>query len=261
LLRSIRRAFAPQNLITTAVVGLCVAGVAAAAIGSAQITNNSIRGIDIKNGSVGSADITNNSLRSIDVRNGGLLGRDLKNNSVTGNQVRESTLGKVPSAISADAATSAANADKLNGLSSAAFVPSGDVKRVSLRLNVGDPDVTVAENGSIKVYGRCFNSGGQDRFALFAASTVNGAVLLGDADTLDANPTALDTTTLETDREVVTESTATGTKSADTNYDQPSMVYSADGTKVISISEGVGGMLFNYFGKTCSWDGESILAG
>lgn len=199
--------------------------------------NNSISGLDLKNNSVGTADIQNNSLTTADFKNGALLGVDLKKDSLTGTQINEGTLAKVPAATAAAA-----------------------VKRVSLRLNAGDPDVTVAEHGSIKIYARCSSTGvgGSDMFALYAATTADGAVLLGDTDWLDGAP-YLDATTVETDREVYTGSTSTGTQSSDTGYDATGIVYSADGSKVITFLEGSGGTMFNYFGKTCAFDAAFLL--
>jgi hypothetical protein len=51
-----------------------------------------------------------------------LTGADIQDDSLTGADVLESSLGKVPSAASADSAGSAANADKLDGKGASDFV-------------------------------------------------------------------------------------------------------------------------------------------
>jgi hypothetical protein len=56
-----------------------------------------------------------------------LSGNRLKNHTLTGNQIKLSTLGKVPSAGSADNATSAGNASNLGGTPAAAFQRAGDI--------------------------------------------------------------------------------------------------------------------------------------
>src|SRR6266536_817876 len=57
--------------------------------------------------SVGRRQIKNNAVIGKKVKNASLTGADLANDSVTGQQVAESSLGTVPSATSADSATSA----------------------------------------------------------------------------------------------------------------------------------------------------------
>jgi hypothetical protein len=77
---------------------------------------------------VGSRQIVNNSIRGKDVRNGTLRGKDSGKNTYTGKQIKESALGKVPSAGSADSAASAAsagNAATLGGHGPSFFVPAG----------------------------------------------------------------------------------------------------------------------------------------
>src|SRR3954447_25663280 len=77
---------------------------------------------------VGSKQIVNNSVRSKDVRNGTLRGKDSGKNTYTGKQIKESSLGKVRSAGSADNAanaTSAGNAATLGGHGASFFAPMG----------------------------------------------------------------------------------------------------------------------------------------
>ena len=61
-------------------------------------------------GTVNSGDIKNNTIRGKDVRNGTLTGKDVKNDRLTGKDLDESTLGKVPAAVLADAAAAAKHA-------------------------------------------------------------------------------------------------------------------------------------------------------
>jgi hypothetical protein len=81
------------------------------------VATGSITGKAIKNSSVGTKDLKNNDIRSGDIRN----------NSLTGSDVNESKLGKVPSAGSADSATSAANASQLGGAAPSAYLKGADV--------------------------------------------------------------------------------------------------------------------------------------
>ena len=62
-----------------------------------------------------SANIVDESLLIVDIKNGSLLGADVKDGSIGGADVNEASLGKVP------------DADTLDGMNSTAFQRSGDV--------------------------------------------------------------------------------------------------------------------------------------
>jgi hypothetical protein len=77
------------------------------------------------------ADIVNGSLTGVEFKKKSLQGNRLKKNTVDGSRVKESTLGTVPTAahatsadtaLNADNATKAADADKLGGLGSDAYM-------------------------------------------------------------------------------------------------------------------------------------------
>jgi hypothetical protein len=67
-------------------------------------------GVGYAAATIGSSAIVDNSIRSKDVRNDNLRGKDIRADTVKGADVDESSLGKVPSAASADSAATAANA-------------------------------------------------------------------------------------------------------------------------------------------------------
>jgi hypothetical protein len=73
-------------------------------VGTRAIANSSIRTQDIRNGHVRGSDVLNESLLSEDVQNGSLTGDDVQNDSLTGDDINESTLGQVPSAVTANTA-------------------------------------------------------------------------------------------------------------------------------------------------------------
>jgi hypothetical protein len=116
VLAKLRTCLTYANVMATVAVFLALGGgaYAAARIGSAQIKDNSVASKDIKN----------NDIRSKDIRTGNVGSSDIKNNGVSGTDVLESSLGKVPSASSADSATTAGDAGKLGGLP-----PEGWVRR------------------------------------------------------------------------------------------------------------------------------------
>jgi hypothetical protein len=73
---------------------------AANTVFSSDIVDGEVKSVDIGNGEVGSADVKDGSLNTFDVHT--FLGVDVVDNSLTGDDVQESTLGKVPAAGNAD---------------------------------------------------------------------------------------------------------------------------------------------------------------
>jgi len=94
-------------------------GLATGSIDSRELKNNNVRTRDLRNNDVRTRDLRNNEVRGRDIRRSTVQGSDVALNTLTGDDVRESGLGKVPSAESADTAanaTSAISAQSLNGL-------------------------------------------------------------------------------------------------------------------------------------------------
>jgi hypothetical protein len=124
-------------------------GVATGFIDSREIKNNEVRSLDIRNNDVRTRDLRNNEVRGIDIRNSTVQGRDIALNTLTGDDILEDTLGKVPSAASADSAGTAAtagSADSVGGLS---------LRRISYAGEQGSGFVTIFEGGGLKLDARC----------------------------------------------------------------------------------------------------------
>jgi hypothetical protein len=104
----------PSMIVAVLAIMVTVGGTsyAASKVTSAQIKNNTIKSVDIRNNSVTGADVKNSTLK----------GTDVKNDSLTGDDVNESTIGKVPSAGSADSATQAVNVGALGGFPAASLI-------------------------------------------------------------------------------------------------------------------------------------------
>jgi hypothetical protein len=117
-------------------------GVVTGFIDSREIKNNEIRSVDIRNNQIRTRDLRNNEVRGIDIRNSTVQGRDVALNTLTGDDVREDTLGKVPSATSADSATTA------GGVSTLRIIP------VTTMPEGGTP-VTLAAHGPLTLSGEC----------------------------------------------------------------------------------------------------------
>ena len=106
----------PSPALVIACVALFVSlggvsyGLAKGSIDSRELKNNTIRSKDVRNNTLRTFDIRNNQVRGFDIRNSTVQGRDVAFNTLTGNDVAEDSLGKVPSATTADTAASATTA-------------------------------------------------------------------------------------------------------------------------------------------------------
>jgi hypothetical protein len=156
-------------------------GVATGFIDSREIRNNSIRSKDVRNNTLRTFDVRNNEVRGFDVRNSTLQGRDVAFNTLTGADISERTLGKVPSAGTADTATSATSAGNVGGIS---------MRRFNYAAEQGSDFVDVVDFGGLKLQARCtagpnlevrgVPADGNSELASSFASTTP-ALLVGDA--------------------------------------------------------------------------------
>lgn len=78
------------------------------------------------------SDVADESLTSADIQNNSLTGDDVQNDSLTGDDIVEAGLGEVPAAATAGSATTAGDADKLDGQDSTAFGAPNTTARAGL---------------------------------------------------------------------------------------------------------------------------------
>jgi hypothetical protein len=202
-------------------------GLATGSIDSREIKNNTVRSKDVRNNNLRGRDVRNNSITGRDVR--AIRGRDVSNDSLTGDDVLETSLGTVPSAARVNqvktigsyrrVASSASNADRATARAAATAVP-------------------LLSFGRFIVYGKCYTD--TDNTALdagtwadaFIRTTENGSVLDSNIDDLDGDPAYLNTSTLETDREL--EDQQATPNSADTEAEDDGVFAAAapDGTGI-----------------------------
>jgi hypothetical protein len=165
----------PSPALMIAVIALFVSlsgvsyGVATGFIDSREIKNNEVRSLDIRNNQVRSIDLRNNEVRGRDIRNSTVQSRDIAINAVTGDDVREDTLQKVPSALLADSATAATSA---NSVSTLKIIPVTTVAQNA-------QPVELASHGPLKLTAECGAGAGTAR--LFVSTTENDAAAGGSA--------------------------------------------------------------------------------
>ena len=157
----------PSPAMVVAMVALFVSlsgvsyGVATGFIDSREIKNNEVRSRDLRNNEIRTLDIRNNQVRGIDIRNSTVQGRDIALNTVTGTDVREDTLGKVPSAGTADTATTATSAASVGSLK---IIPRTAMAE-------GANPITLAAHGPLTLTARCEESGSETHAVLLVATT------------------------------------------------------------------------------------------
>jgi hypothetical protein len=134
-------------------------GVATGFIDSREIANNTIRSKDVRNGTILTQDIRNNEVRGFDIRNSSLQGRDVAFNTLTGADIEESSLGKVPSAATADSAAT---------LASLKTFPR-------TVLAEGAPPTTLLTHGPLTLTAACVDVAGDTVLQLLASSTEAGS--------------------------------------------------------------------------------------
>ena len=111
------------------------------------LASGSIDSREIKNDAVRTRDLRNNDVRSRDIRNRTIVARDVGNNELDGDQIDESGLAQVPSAISADTAS---NALSLGGQPASAV---GRAPAAAVNFDNGDagPVLAVPGLGTLQV--------------------------------------------------------------------------------------------------------------
>jgi hypothetical protein len=145
--------FSPSRLPSPALVIACVAlfvslggvsyGVATGFIDSREIKNNTIRSKDVRNNTLRTFDVRNNEIRGFDIRNSTIQGRDVAFDTITGADVSEASLEKVPSAGTADSATTAGS---VGGVS---------MRRFNYAAEAGSGFVEVLNFGGLRLEARC----------------------------------------------------------------------------------------------------------
>jgi hypothetical protein len=167
----------PSPALIIALIALFVSlsgvsyGVATGFIDSREIKDNEVRSRDIRNNEIRTRDLRNNEVRGIDIRNSTVQSRDIALNAVTGDDVKEDTLAKVPSALLADSATTATTATSVSSLT---FVPQTTISE-------GAQPVTLATHGPLTLLGRCSASGANTVAELQVRTTEDNSSVGGEA--------------------------------------------------------------------------------
>jgi hypothetical protein len=133
--------------------------------GATAVAAKKITGKQLQANSVTTAKLKKNAVTASKIKKNAITTTKIAKDAVTGDKVNESTLGQVPSAVTANTATTAGSASSLAGYKPfGVFVPAGTR--------------TIAAFGPFTIKGECvINNGGTDegRFLLF--TSVNGGAM------------------------------------------------------------------------------------
>jgi hypothetical protein len=217
-------------------------------VDSGDLRKNSVKSSDIANRAVKTADLANNAVRSAKVRN----------NTLTGNDVNESTFGKVPSAANADTAANATNANNANALGgqpAGAF--EGARETIPFSFTTGEGERTVATVGPLRVHTNCdLDVGGNDEGEILVSTSADNSTFddnngdeFSDWDVVDSPAFALSNS-----------APANVVEFESTNGGAGAIAAAPGGAALAITNEGVGFNLFEQ-GDTCYFAGVVVVLG
>jgi hypothetical protein len=231
--------------LVAALTGTAWAALGKNSVGSKQLKKNSVTAAKIKNNAVTGSKIQNNAVTTSKIKENGVTTSKIQDGAVTGAKVNLSTLGKVPSASSADTAS--------NLVGQQSFF---------IRLNGGQSQ-TIATNGSVSLVATCdANLAGNDRVRILAQTTLSGAILDGNDNLPGPGGVPaefLEPATPEEKREFVSFADTTGEIDVSSDIDE-GYVLGPDGKMITANSEGIA-LGLNYGGSVCLTAGIVNLIG
>jgi len=180
------------NVMVTILAFLVLGGGSAYAthlvVNSSDVVDNSLQSVDLKDnagvtsadvvddtatgGGLVSADIRNGEVRTGEVRDGAVRGADVLNDSLTGADVQESSLGKVPSASSADS-VNGKTASQLEGARAYAYMGGSCTPFCVLPRNKGVAYIVSIGSGRYCVGTNGINAADPQSVALASAATTS----------------------------------------------------------------------------------------
>lgn len=199
-MKQVRRHLTYANVMSSIAVFLILGGataVAATKIGANELKANSVKTGKIVKEAVTQGKIKNSAVTEAKIADGAVTTAKIANDAVTGEKVKESTLSEVPSA---------ANAQKLAGQSSSAFVARNALlwalvnENGNLVAGSGATAATQLGTGNFRVtfdreIKQCVTAGGATDVSGGLAPEGNATRIVSTDNRLQANPNTMDVVT------------------------------------------------------------------
>lgn len=194
-----KRRFNYPLLMATLAVFFLISSIAFAA----SLPKNSVSSKQLKKNAVTNAKIKKSAVSNAKIKNSAVTSNKVKDDSLTGVDINESSLGTVPSAASTETSVGPI-AVRLQSSASAVDFPTAIAQATA---------VPVATVGQLTLYAKCyFNTTTSElEGAVFVSTSADGAAAISTDNSRFGNPDYLNTSTLETDREVDSQSAADNT--------------------------------------------------
>jgi hypothetical protein len=239
-LKKIRKRLTYANVMSSIAVFLLLGG--ATAFAAKKISSN-----QIKAGAVKTGKLAKEAVKAGKLAKNAVTTPKISNDAVTGDKVNEASLGTVPSATSA---TSATNATNVAGQTPFLF-----------KLSAGQTQ-QIATHGSVSLLAQCQTGvGGNDRVRILAATSQDGALLVGDTAHLGPGVTSdfLNVGTPEDERVLMSFQDTIGDVGAAFYIDR-GWVMGPDGKMLGLNAEGTS-LALNYAGAKCIAGGIVFASG
>lgn len=196
-MKTVRKKITYANVIASLALFIALGGVSWAAV---KLPKNSVSTKQLKKNSVTTTKIKRNAV----------TGAKVKRNTLSGADINEASLGKVPSASSADSLTYAVP------LTIKRVAPAG-TGASEAAAQAAAAETLLFSHGQISIYAKCFHDTSTDRLygKVFVRTSADGALFESDNDDLYGDDDYLNTGTLESDREALDASATSGDADSD----------------------------------------------
>lgn len=206
------RPFRPSPAMVVALLALSVAlggaGYAAVtlprnSVGTPQLRNGAVSAAKLKSGAVSAAKLANGAVGTRKLANGAVTGAKIQDGSIGGADILLASLGKVPSA---------ASADKTAGVTIVPLTRATPTSAAGVAAaRSAAPEIPLLTKGQLTIYGKCLKDTGGPAVAAesYVKTAADGAILSSQQDDLTgAGGNYLNVATPEVDRQLEVESAA-----------------------------------------------------
>lgn len=254
-MKLIRKHLSYANVVASLALFIALGGSAYAvgkySIGTAELKNNAVTTPKIKRNAVTAQKIRNNAVTATKIRRNAVTGAKIRNGAVTSPKIAPGAITASKLAHDAIGTVDRAKRAETAGKADSATVADNLANQVTfhMKMRAGEQR-PIASHGAVSLYAKCYDDGDRRYVSIFADTTVDGAVLIGNDEYNGWDATDfLNTDTDEQDRVFLYEYTTEGKTYVDHDYDY-GFVLGPDGKGILANSEGII-LGVNYAGVAC----------